>query len=119
MYGTNSYDYVKKDYDANTGGFRDVVDHWLIPDGINLIASVRIERLRMLVTAYAGANFADTRSKIAKMMGNELPAPAGGAMDGDEKHEITSNRAWRELVEAKFTVPAERTTIKGELGIPL
>jgi hypothetical protein len=119
LYGNNSYPYVKPAYDTNAGGFRDMVDSYLVPDGINLEASVRLERLRMLITAYTGVNFADVRSKIRKMVGKELPAPPGGVLDAEETREVQGERTWRELVESKFPVAAERSAIKNELGIPI
>jgi hypothetical protein len=119
LYGNNSYPYVKPAYDTNAGGFRDMVDSYLVPDGINLEASVRLERLRMLITAYTGVNFADVRSKIRKMVGKELPAPPGGVLDAEETREVQGERTWRELVESKFPVAAERSAIKTELGIPI
>jgi len=38
--------------------------------------------------------------------------------DATEKREITGNRDWRDLVEAKFTVANERKDIKTVLAIP-
>jgi len=118
LYGNNSYAFVKPAYDTNAGGFRDMVDNLLVPDGIDLIASVRLERLRMLINGYAGADFPGTKSKIRKMAGTELPAPPGGALDAEELREIRGNREWRDLVEKKFPA-GERNDIKRELGIPL
>jgi hypothetical protein len=46
------------------------------------------------------------------------PAPAAGVLTADERHEVASNRAWRDLVESKVTLPVERTQIKTDLGIP-
>ena len=119
LYGNNSYYYVKPAYDDNVGGFRDMADSYLIPDGINLIASIRLERLRVLINGYSGSRFSNLRSTVRKLMGKELPPPSGGVLDAEERHEIRSTRAWRELVETKFTIASEQSAIKTDLEIPI
>ena len=119
LYGSNSYRYVKLAYDDNTGGFRDMADSYLFPDGINLVASVRLERLRMLINGYAGINFAGLRTEIRRLMGKEVPVPPGGVLDIEERHAIKSTRAWRNLVDSKFSIVSEKIAVKGDLEIPV
>jgi hypothetical protein len=116
LYGSSTYPFVQNDYD-NDSAFRQAVDNYLIPDGINLIVSKRLEELRALIEAWGGAGFPAFRASVQAYMGVG-PAPASGAFDASEKAEIHRNRAWRDLVERKVTVPAEQHTIKTDLNIP-
>jgi hypothetical protein len=114
LYAT--YDYVQPDYDNNTAGFRDEVDQYVIPDGLNLIVSVRLERLRELIAGFTGANFPAFRAKVQAFTGIG-PAPPDGALSLEEMAQIKGNRAWRDLVNKHVPGAANRATIKNDLGI--
>jgi hypothetical protein len=118
LYGNITYRFVKTAYDNNTDGFREAVDNYLIPDGINLIASTRLEALRALIDGGVGGSFATFRASVQAFMGVGVPPPAG-VLDADERNEIQRNRAWRDLVDRKVTSSVERNQIKSDLGIPL
>jgi len=121
VYGSATYDWVKPAYDGNVGGFRDRVDAYLYPDGVNLLLSAHLADLRQEIESFAvGAAFDAKRAAITA---------AFGICDATEKREIAGNRVWRELVEAKFPgvaapigggAPTPRADqIKAILGIPL
>jgi hypothetical protein len=116
LYGNTTYPFVKPAYDNNTAGFRDAVDNYLVPDGINLIVSVRLEALRALIEAFTGAGFATLRTRVQGFMGVGA-APAVGVLSADERNEVQRNRAWRNLVDRNFT-PPQRALLKADLGIP-
>jgi hypothetical protein len=118
LYGSATYPFVKPAYDDNTLGFRQQVDNYLIPDGINLAASVRLENLRSLIAAGPGADFPAFRVKVQAFMGVG-PAPAGGVLNAADRAEISHNRAWRDLVESNVTNPTQQGQIKSDLGIPV
>jgi hypothetical protein len=120
LYGSPAYPFVQKAYDANTAGFRERVDNYLYPDGINLSLSVSLADLRKEIEGYTGAGYA------AKRM---LVAARHAALAAADKDQIIRNREWRDLVEDKFTgiirvswVPPktkkEADDIKDLLGIP-
>jgi hypothetical protein len=96
MYDSATYDYVRPAYDSNAGGFRDRVDAYLYPDGINLLLSAHLADLRKEVETYNGtaAAFAAKRAAITAAL---------GLCDASERQEIEGNRVWRNLVETKFT----------------
>lgn len=112
-----TYPWVKQAYDNNVD-FREQVDNYIYPDGINLMVSIRLEKLRALIEAFTGAGFAALRTTVRQYMGLDVPAPASGVLDNDEKNYIRNSRAWRDLVERKITVRADQLTLKGDLGIP-
>jgi hypothetical protein len=114
-----TYGFVKPAYDGNVDGFREQVDNYLYPDGINLMVSVRLDRLRALIEGFSGAGFSTLRTTVRQHMGLDVPAPASGVLDNDEKTFIRNSRAWRDLVERKITIPGERTDLKNDLGIPI
>jgi outer membrane protein OmpA-like peptidoglycan-associated protein len=116
LYHSQTYAWFKREYDINIT-FRQQVDNYLYPDGINLIASVRLERLRALIENFTGSGFAALRAQVRQYMGHGV-APTGGALDAEEKLQIRNNRAWRDLVERKITVAADQLTLKADLGIP-
>jgi hypothetical protein len=118
LYGNDTYPYVKPAYDNNTAGFREQVDNYLVPDGINLIASLRLEALRSLIDAGPGADFAAFRVKVQAFMGIG-PAPPSGVLNAADRSEVTRNRAWRDLVESKVTDPTQQGQIKSDLGIAI
>lgn len=117
LYGSTTYPFVKPAYDNNTAGFRVAVDNYVIPDGINLIVSVRLESLRARINSFGGGGFAPFRTQVQAFMGIGAP-PAVGALTPDEQNEIQRNRAWRDLVNNKVVNPAQRSQIKADLGIP-
>lgn len=112
------YPFVKSDYDNNVDGFREAVDRYVWPDGINLIVSPRLDRLQQLISGWNGTNFAGLRTEVRRFAGVG-PAPAGGRLNPQDQQEISNNRAWRDLVEEKVPDPGERRTLKTDLGIPL
>jgi hypothetical protein len=113
VYGSATYPRFKPAYDNNIGGFRAAVDSYLVPDGINLVVSRRLEALRALISAHPATLLHDVR----QFTGTVAPPPALGVLQADERTEITGNMAWRDLVES--SVPhALVTPLKTELGIP-
>jgi hypothetical protein len=108
LYYNQTYAFVRRDYDANADGFRDKCDRYFAPDGVNLTLSGELTALRQEIEAYAGVDFP---AKKAAVTAKYAACP--------DKHEIEANRAWRDLVEQKFPIAAERTQIKTVLGIPL
>jgi hypothetical protein len=121
LYDSATYDWVKPAYDDNVGGFRDRVDAYLYPDGVNLLLSAHLDALRKEIESFAaGGAFDAKRAAITA---------AFGACDAADKQEITGNRVWRDLVEKKFPgvappigggAPTPRADqIKAIIGIPL
>lgn len=108
LYGSVTYDFVKPAYDNNTDGFRAAVDNYLIPDGINLRVSLRLEALRNVIESWSGSDFDAFRARVRR---------AAAATDPDDWNEITRNRAWRDLVERKVTDIGWQRIIKSDLGI--
>ena len=106
-----TYPFVKQHYDLNTNGFRDKVNDYIFPDGINLLLSGHLTALRTEIEGYTGvaATFAAKKTAITAKF---------AACDAAEKREVQGNRDWRDLVDAKFAVAAERTNIKTVLKIP-
>jgi hypothetical protein len=117
MYGTSTYRYVKPAYDENRNGFRDAVDQYLIPDGINLIVSRRLEALRALIEGFSGNGFATFRKRLQGFVNNGT-APAVGALSAEEWNEVKGNRAWRDLIDRKIHNVDRRGAIKEDLEIP-
>ncbi len=120
LYGSSTYPFVKPAYDANTAGFREQVDNYLYPDGINLTLSGNLTALRTEIESYSGSGYSAKKAAVRVRF---------GACSAADRTEITSNRMWRDLVEEKFTgsvvtswlPPAtERKAdqIKDILGIP-
>jgi hypothetical protein len=112
-----TYPYVKPAYDNNVNGFREAVDQYVWPDGINLIVSARLDRLQKLISGWNGNNFAAFRTEVQRFVGVG-PAPAGGTLNAQDRQEIINNGAWRDLVEEKVTNPADQRLLKTDLGIP-
>jgi len=109
LYGDNLYQYVKENYDKNTDGFRTAVDNYLVPDGINLIVSLRLEALRRAIEDWNGRRFTtlidDVEAALAKL-------------DDNDRKEIVNNRAWRDLVERKVERKDIQGIVKSRMGIP-
>jgi len=112
------YGFVRTNYDNNTNHFREQVDAYLIPDGINLIETRRLELLRRIVDPGPGASFATYRANIRTFFGVGA-APAAGVLDANELAYIRSSRAWRDLIFARVLNTANRATLLGDMGIPL
>lgn len=93
----SSYDYTKTGYDGDAGGFREKVDNYLYPDGINLIASAHLAALKTAVRNSAGT-FAVRHARVSAAL---------AACNATDRAEITGNRAWRDDVEANFTTAPE------------
>jgi hypothetical protein len=110
LYGSPTYPFVRPEYDANVNRFREQVDAFVIPDGINLIVSARLENLRARIENYSGSGFAAHRTGVRSLH---------AATTAEDRREIVGNRSWRDLVERKYPVAAEKTAIKGDLGIPV
>jgi hypothetical protein len=121
VYDSATYEWVKPAYDANVGGFRDRVDAYLYPDGVNLLLSAHLADLRTEIESFApAAAFDAKRAAVAARF---------AVCDATEKREIAGNRVWRNLVETKFPgvappdgggAPTPRAEqIKAILGIPL
>lgn len=103
------YEFVKPNYDDNVDGFREIVDDYIVPDGINLIVSVRLERLRALIEGWDGTSFPAFAADVLVHAATLTTA---------DTREIHGNRAWRDLVERKVRNAAQRAQIETDLGIP-
>ncbi|HEX5622709.1 MAG TPA: hypothetical protein VFX51_30055 [Solirubrobacteraceae bacterium] len=120
LYDSPTYPYVKPAYDNNDGGFRDRVDAYLYPDGINLLLSIHLADLRQEIESFTGPGFDGKRAAITARF---------GVCDVNEKRDIAGNHVWRDLVEKQFPglappvgggAPTPRADqIKTILGIPL
>jgi len=112
------YPYCKPNYDANTNHFREQVDSYLVPDGINLILSRQLDRLRSRFNAGVGASFAAFRTQVRAFFGVG-PPPAGGALSPDEKDFVVRSRAWRDTVDnLAGATGAQKAALKNDMGIP-
>lgn len=112
------YSYCKPDYDANTAGFREQVDSYLTPDGINLNLSGPIEALRVHVNGGLGAGFAGFRTVVQSFFGVGAPPP-GGVLSADDRNYVAGSRAWRDLIDhLGGASSAQRATLKADMGIP-
>jgi hypothetical protein len=103
--------FTRPNYDANIAGFRERVDNMLVPDGINLALSGKLQALRTEIENYTGLPGAFPPKRAAILARYAACTP-------NDKLEIRGNRAWRDLVESKFTVAPERVQIKTDLKIP-
>jgi hypothetical protein len=114
------YPYCKPNYDQNTNHFREQVDSYLVPDGINLSLSERVEALRALFAAGVPATtgFAAFRTQVRGFFGTGT-APLGGALSPGDIAYVRGSRAWRDtvngLVGASSTQKAQLMT---DMGIP-
>jgi hypothetical protein len=112
------YPYVRNNYDNNVNHFREQVDAYLVPDGINLILSRRLELLRQVVDGPI-ASFATYRDNILAFFGTgPLPAPAAGVLTADERDYVRSSRQWRDRFFVYITNAANRTALLNAMGIP-
>lgn len=111
-----TYPFVKQAYD-NNADFREQVDNYIYPDGINLMVSIRLEKLRAKIETYTGAGFATLRTQVRQFLGLEVPSPSAGVLDNDEKNYISNSRAWRDLIERKIADSSDQMLLKSDLGI--
>jgi hypothetical protein len=112
------YPYCQPNYDANTNHFREEVDSYLVPDGINLILGARLESLRIQFLAGIAGNFAVFRTQVQGFFGVGA-APAAGVLSAAEKTFITQSRAWRDQVDNLVgATPAQKAQLKTDMGIP-
>jgi hypothetical protein len=121
VYGSQTYPFVQPAYDGNVDHFRERVDNLLHPDGINLTLSGPLSDLRAEIESYVSSAAAYPGKKAAVLAKYAL-------CSADDRKEISDNRAWRDLVESKFTtglivsaglVPlSERAEVKQLLAIP-
>ncbi|MCP4341227.1 MAG: DUF4157 domain-containing protein [Desulfobulbaceae bacterium] len=106
-----TYVFVRPAYDNNTDGFREAVDSYLHPDGINLILSTGLNDLYQHINGGITTTFAAFQTTVRSYMG------VAGLLTADEQLYIRQNRLWRILVE--HSVPAlHQAAIKSDLGIP-
>jgi hypothetical protein len=112
------YPYCKPNYDANTNHFREEVDSYLIPDGVNLNISGPVDALRAHLVAGMAAGFAAFRTGVQSFFGIGA-APPGGVLTAGDRTYIAGSRTWRELVDnlAGASGP-QKTTVKADMGIP-
>ncbi|MCK4623494.1 MAG: helix-turn-helix domain-containing protein [Desulfuromonadales bacterium] len=108
VYGNPTYPWVKPNYDANTSGFRDQVNAYIVPDGINLIVSDDLANFRNLIAGLPAGPYAAQQAGVQA---------AFAALNALEEREIRGNRAWRELVESKYS-GSDLDDIKNDLNIP-
>jgi hypothetical protein len=138
-----SYGYVRKAYDANVDGFRQAVDQYVVPDGIDLIVSLRLDDLRLLIGEWrrredlysihtrAGGRptfepafpartpgFSGFRSRVRAYVHEEGQVPPHGRLNEEEKRQVRGNRAWRDLVERQIRDLDQQRQLKLDLGIP-
>jgi len=108
LYGNATYPYVKPAYDADTDGFRQKVDAYFHPDGVNLLLSLGLFDLERAIETYDGvaANYAAKKADIIRLYTALQPA------DRDEVHH---NNQWQRLVSLRFPDPTQRSEIWTEL----
>ncbi|MBZ0237627.1 MAG: hypothetical protein K8M05_35255, partial [Deltaproteobacteria bacterium] len=112
------YPYCKPNYDANTNGFREQVDSYLHPDGVNLNLSAPVEALRAHFVAGVGGSFATFRTGVQAFFGTGAPPP-GGVLSADDQSYIAGSRTWRDLVDNLAGASgAQKATLKSDMGIP-
>jgi len=71
-----------------------------------------LQALRTEIESYVGTTPIAFAAKRAQVLARYA------ACTPNDKLEITRNRAWRDLVESKFTVHADMVQIKTDLAIP-
>ncbi len=118
LYYSTTYKYVKTAYDDNTNGFRDQVNAFIIPDGINLLVSQKLEDIRAAIAGFGATYGAAQQTKIKDLYNGNAAAVIISAT-AEDKREISGNRYWRTLVESKGFSPADLALIKKDLNIPV
>src|SRR5262249_13199166 len=77
LYGSATYPFVKPAYDGNVAGFRERVDNYLFPDGINLTLSGTLTALRTEIetgTPVAPGAFAAKKAAVQAKFAGCTPA---------------------------------------------
>lgn len=115
VYG--SYDFVRRAYDNDEHGFREMADNYTHPEGLNLTFSRAIDALQNEIRKYKPATFPALFTTVKGFMGIG-PAPPAGVLSPDEQTEIASQRSWDLLINRVVTVAAHRTSLKTTLHIP-
>jgi hypothetical protein len=108
------YPFCKPNYDNNVGGFREQVDSYLIPDGVNLILSAQLEALRVHFVAGVAGGFAAFRATVQGFFA--VPA---GSLSASERDYVTGSRAWRDRVDGLAgATAAQKRQLKTDMAIP-
>jgi hypothetical protein len=113
------YPYCKPNYDQNTNGFREQVDSYLTPDGINLNLSERVEALRVLFAGGVSAGFSAFRTQVQGFFSiAPAPAPSGGALSADDINYVRGSRAWRDTVNGLAgATSTQKAQLMTDMGI--
>ncbi|GFO97055.1 hypothetical protein ig2599ANME_1253 [groundwater metagenome] len=109
LYGSPTYRDIRRHYDKNIAHFRERVNAFIVPDGINLIVSLRLDSLRAAIEAFTGSGFTAHRAAIQALY---------ALCDATDRQEISGSRYWRALVERKYS-SSQENLIKGDLNIPI
>ncbi|MEX2566036.1 MAG: DUF4157 domain-containing protein [Cyclobacteriaceae bacterium] len=117
LYFSSTYSFVKTNYDSNANGFRDQVNAFITPDGINLIVSQKLEDIRSAIAGFGAAYGPPERTTIHDLYHGNVGAGIAAA-DADDRREISGNRYWRMLVESNGFSTSDLTDIKNDLNIP-
>ena len=115
LYG--SYGYVRTAYDNDSSGFREMVDNYTHPEGLNLNFSRALDALQNEIRAYKPVTFPALFTTVKGFMGIGA-APPAGTLAPDEQTEVASQRSWDLLINRVVTVAAHRTSLKTTLKIP-
>lgn len=118
LYHSSTYRFVKPAYDANTNGFRDQVNAFVMPEGINLIVSQKLEDIRSAIAGFGAVYGPAERTTINDLYNGNAVAGIAAATAADRR-EISGSRSWRELVESKGFSSSDLTDIKNDLNIPM
>lgn len=118
LYYSSTYSFVKQDYDDNTNGFRDQVNAFIMPEGINLIVSQKLEDIRSAIAGFGAVYGPAERTTINDLYNGNVGAGIATAT-ADDIREISGNRSWRDLVESKGFSSSDLTDIKNDLSIPM
>jgi hypothetical protein len=113
------YPYCKPNYDQNTNRFREQVDSYLTPDGINLNLSERVEALRVLFAGGVSAGFPAFRTQVQGFFSiAPAPAPSGGALSPGDINYVRGSRAWRDTVNGLAgATSTQKAQLMTEMGI--
>jgi hypothetical protein len=98
LYGTEPS--LAQAYDRNWGGVRELCDTYTHPEGANVIASPRIQRLRAL---FDGAQIvANGTASLGYKTLMAKVVPVAQTLDATDRAYIESSRAWRGIIERKL-----------------
>ncbi len=90
---------IRTAYDSNTGGIRERIDEFGIPDFINSIASPRIASLRTLFRTQALITSANLLNAAYVAFKTRLH-PVTQLLDVNERAEITNSHRWQLIIDA-------------------